>query len=155
MLYFIKKQPHPPLQHQTFSFVRASLSQKLNLPSEPTVARVPWRGWNAISFTGKMSCVCPAWVTLDLWHLNVKLSFALWRRKVSSNITGSQAYVRVGWVDVLNCHTTFYGANRKSCWLVLFVSEYAYTSVLVLEWTLNPLQWGGAVSHILATPYDY
>lgn len=34
-----------------FSFVRASLSQKLNLPSEPTVASVPWTGWNFISFT--------------------------------------------------------------------------------------------------------
>ena len=35
----------------TFSFVLASLSQKLNFPSEPTVARVPCVGWNAMSFT--------------------------------------------------------------------------------------------------------
>lgn len=36
---------------EVFSLVLASLSQKLNLPSEPTVARVPWTGWKAIPFT--------------------------------------------------------------------------------------------------------
>ena len=35
----------------TFSFVLASLSQKLNFPSEPTVASVPCVGWKAMSFT--------------------------------------------------------------------------------------------------------
>lgn len=31
----------------------ASLSQKEYFPSEPTVAKVPWMGWNAMSFTFK------------------------------------------------------------------------------------------------------
>ena len=36
----------------TLSLVRASLSQKLNFPSEPTVAnRQKWTGWKEISFT--------------------------------------------------------------------------------------------------------
>ena len=35
----------------TLSFVLASLSQKLNFPSEPTVASVPCVGWKAMSFT--------------------------------------------------------------------------------------------------------
>jgi len=34
-----------------FSLVRASLSQKLNLQSEPTVDNVPCTGWKAMSFT--------------------------------------------------------------------------------------------------------
>ena len=36
---------------EVFSLVRASLSQKLNRPSEPTVANVPWTGWKRMSFT--------------------------------------------------------------------------------------------------------
>ena len=54
----------------TFSFVLASLSQKLNFPSEPTVARVPCVGWKAMSFTYKdvykISIRFLVWAILDL-----------------------------------------------------------------------------------------
>lgn len=36
---------------EVFNLVRASLSQKLKRPSEPTVASVPWTGWKEIAFT--------------------------------------------------------------------------------------------------------
>lgn len=38
---------------EDFNLVLASLSQNPNVPSPPTVATVPWTGWNAISFTYK------------------------------------------------------------------------------------------------------
>lgn len=61
---------------------------------------------------------------------------------------GPQAYIRVGWVDVLDCHTPFYGSQSKACWLVLLVSEYTNTSVLVLQWTLYPLKREPGHAHI-------
>ena len=104
-----------------------------------------------MSLTGKISWVWPAWVTLDRWHLKVKLSFALnmgGGGHSLPSITGPQAYIRVGWVDVLDCHTPFYGAKSKASWLVLLVFEDTDAPVLVLQWALYSLQRGSGHAHI-------
>lgn len=51
---------------EVFSLVRASLSQKLKRPSEPTVARVPWTGWKEMAFTCQMDQPTGHWIPSNI-----------------------------------------------------------------------------------------
>ena len=46
-------------------------------------------------------------------------------------------FLRIWRVDIVNGHPSFNGAESKPSRLVLLVFEDAYTTMLILQWTVN------------------